>query len=52
MSGEITPGAVMAFKMMMTAQIVTATALIVLLAVVAYFVGYTIGKRDRTALRK
>ncbi len=49
MSGEISPGAVMAFKMMITAQIVTATALIVLLAVIAYFIGYTMGRRERTA---
>lgn len=52
MSQELSPGAVMAFKMMITAQIVTATALIILLAGIAYFVGYTIGKRsgsmDRT----
>lgn len=46
---EISPGAMMAFKMMITAQIVTATALIILLAAIAYFVGYTIGKKGNAA---
>ena len=45
-STEISPGAMMAFKMMITAQIVTATALIILLATLAYFAGYTVGKRN------
>lgn len=51
-SMEISPGALMAFKMMITAQIVTATALIILLAVIAYFVGYTMGKKSYAAERK
>jgi hypothetical protein len=51
-SSEISPGAMMAFKMMITAQIVTATALIILLAIIAYFVGYKMGARSGAAERK
>lgn len=51
-SSEISPGAMMAFKMMITAQIVTATALIILLAALAYFAGYTVGKRNTAAQAK
>jgi hypothetical protein len=50
-STEISPGALMAFKMMITAQIVTATALIILLTVIAYWFGYTIGKKSGTVER-
>jgi hypothetical protein len=39
----------MAFKMMITAQIVIATALILLLAAIAYFVGYSMGKKSGLA---
>ena len=46
---HISPGVMMAFKMMITAQIVTATALIILLAAIAYFFGYTMGKRSGAA---
>ncbi|MEW6141407.1 MAG: hypothetical protein AB1733_24555 [Thermodesulfobacteriota bacterium] len=49
---EISPGAMMAFKMMITAQIVTATALIILLAAIAYFAGYSIGKKSGAAEHK
>jgi len=49
---DISPGAMMAFKMMITAQIVTATALIILLAAIAYFTGYTIGKKSGVAEHK
>ncbi|AFM27571.1 hypothetical protein [Desulfomonile tiedjei] len=51
-STEISPGVMMAFKMMITAQIVTATALIILLAALAYFAGYTVGKRNAAAQPK
>jgi hypothetical protein len=51
-STEISPGAMMAFKMMITTQIVTATALIILLAALAYFAGYTVGKRNTAAQPK
>lgn len=51
-SPDISPGAMMAFKMMITAQIVTATALIILLAAIAYFTGYTIGKKSGAADHK
>jgi hypothetical protein len=50
-STEISPGALMAFKMMITAQIVTATALIILLTVIAYWFGYTMGKKSGTVER-
>lgn len=41
---EVSPGFVMAFKMMITAQIVTATVLTVMLAVGVYFIGYAMGR--------
>jgi hypothetical protein len=49
---ELSPGAVMALKMMITGQIVTATALIILLAAVAYFIGYTVGRKTAAAPNK
>lgn len=50
--GAVSPGALMAFKMMITTQIVTATALIILLVVVVYFLGYTAGKNAAGASRR
>lgn len=43
------PGAIMAFKMMITTQIVTAVVLVILLVVVVYSIGYTIGRRNAGA---
>jgi hypothetical protein len=43
------PGAIMAFKMMITTQIVTAVVLVILLVVVVYYVGYTTGRNAGAA---
>ena len=51
-TATMSPGAMMAFKMMITTQIVTATALIILLAVVVYVVGYRAGKNAAGASRR
>jgi hypothetical protein len=48
----VSAGAMMAFKMTITTQIVTATALIVLLVVVVYFIGYTAGKNAAGTTRR
>lgn len=48
---EMSPGTLMAFKMMIITQIVTATAVIILLTVIAYWFGYTTGKKSGTVER-
>jgi hypothetical protein len=42
----VSPGAIMAFKMMMITQVVTAVALIFLVVIIAYYVGYIMGRNS------
>ncbi|MDQ7781908.1 MAG: hypothetical protein RDU20_03450 [Desulfomonilaceae bacterium] len=47
----MSPGMVRAFEMMMITQIVTAVALIVIVSIVAYYVGYTMGRNSGVSRR-
>ncbi len=47
------PGQIMALKMLMITQIVTSVALIVILTIIAYYIGYTMGRKsDGVIVRK
>ncbi len=48
----ISPGMLTAFKMMMITQIVTAVALIALVVIAAYYVGYTMGRSSGAVSRR
>ncbi len=48
----ISPGVVMAFKMMMITQVVTAVVLIVLVVIAAYYVGYRMGRNSAAMTRR
>ncbi len=51
-TGGISPGAFMAFKMMMITQVVTAVAILVLVVILAYYVGYVMGRNSGLGRRK